>query len=213
MFRVSSCSCLRSIHWKQVLSWEWRSSWSSADRRCSIYIWVINNFIAWWGATYIRGFTVYSAASCSDVQYVGWDILIQFWFWKYRSKWSPQTVATILVRRNNQWYAVQAVEQTANRMKRVYNRLKFCNWLFFLYRDRCILIFMLSNIPQFWMPQCRIHKPDVVVTIFTSSLASCLYLYWPRYNDTSRYLFLLQYVCFFLFIIWFALFLHWHQNV
>ena len=23
-----------------------------------MYIWVINNFIAWWGATYIRGFTV-----------------------------------------------------------------------------------------------------------------------------------------------------------
>ena len=25
------------------LSWEWRCSWSSADRRCSNYIWVINN--------------------------------------------------------------------------------------------------------------------------------------------------------------------------
>ena len=30
-----------------VLSWEWRCSWSSADRRCSNYIWVINNFIAY----------------------------------------------------------------------------------------------------------------------------------------------------------------------
>ena len=58
MFLVSSCSCLRSIHWSQVLSWEWRCSWSSADRRCSNYIWVINNFIAYWGATYIIGFTV-----------------------------------------------------------------------------------------------------------------------------------------------------------
>ena len=57
MFLVSSCSCLRSIHWSQVLSWEWRCSWSSADRRCSNYIWVINNFIAYLGATYIRGFT------------------------------------------------------------------------------------------------------------------------------------------------------------
>ena len=44
---VSSCNCLRLIHWKQVLSWEWRCSWSSADRRCSNYIWVINNFIAY----------------------------------------------------------------------------------------------------------------------------------------------------------------------
>ena len=39
-----SCSCLRPIHWSQVLSREWRCSWISADRRCSIYIWVINNF-------------------------------------------------------------------------------------------------------------------------------------------------------------------------
>ena len=35
------------IQWSQVLSWEWRCSWSSADRRCSNYIWVIDNFIAY----------------------------------------------------------------------------------------------------------------------------------------------------------------------
>ena len=58
MFLVSSCSSLRSIYWSQVLSWEWRCSWSSADRRCSNYIWVLNNIIAYLGATYIRGFTV-----------------------------------------------------------------------------------------------------------------------------------------------------------
>ena len=39
-----SCSCYCSIHWSQVLSREWRCSWSSADRRCSNYIWVISNF-------------------------------------------------------------------------------------------------------------------------------------------------------------------------
>ena len=33
--------------WSQVLSWEWRCSWSSTDRRCSNYIWVIANFIAY----------------------------------------------------------------------------------------------------------------------------------------------------------------------
>ena len=59
MFLVSSCSCLCPIHWSQVLSREWRCSWSSADRRCSNYIWVINQFIAYWGATYIRDLTVY----------------------------------------------------------------------------------------------------------------------------------------------------------
>ena len=39
---------------------EWRCGWSSADRRCSNYIWVIDNFIAYLGVTYIRGFTVYA---------------------------------------------------------------------------------------------------------------------------------------------------------
>ena len=58
MFLVSSCSCLCPIQWSQVLSREWRCSWSSADRRCSNYIWVIDNFIAYIGATYIRDFTV-----------------------------------------------------------------------------------------------------------------------------------------------------------
>ena len=41
-----------------VLSREWRFSWSSAGRRCSNYIWAINNFNDYWGAIYIRGFTV-----------------------------------------------------------------------------------------------------------------------------------------------------------
>ena len=41
-----SCNCLCPVHWSQALSREWRCSWSSDDRRCSNYIWVINNFIA-----------------------------------------------------------------------------------------------------------------------------------------------------------------------
>ena len=43
--------------WSQVLSREWRCSWSSADRRCFNYIWacwVTSNFIAYWAASYIR---------------------------------------------------------------------------------------------------------------------------------------------------------------
>ena len=48
MILVSSCSCLCPIHWSQVSNRERRCSWSSADRRCSNYIWVINNFIAYW---------------------------------------------------------------------------------------------------------------------------------------------------------------------
>ena len=44
--------CLCQVHWSQVLSQEWRYSWSSVDRQCSYYIWVINNFIAYYGALY-----------------------------------------------------------------------------------------------------------------------------------------------------------------
>ena len=58
MIIVSSCSCLCPMHWSQVVSREWRCSWSRADRRCSNYIWVISNFNADEGATYIRGLTV-----------------------------------------------------------------------------------------------------------------------------------------------------------
>ena len=57
MFTVSSCSCLSPIQWSHVLSREWRCSWSSADRWCSNYIWVIDNFIAYQGVTYIRDLT------------------------------------------------------------------------------------------------------------------------------------------------------------
>ena len=59
MILLSSCSCLCPIHWSQVLSREWRCSWSSADRRCPNYIWLINNLIAYQSASYIRDLTVY----------------------------------------------------------------------------------------------------------------------------------------------------------
>ena len=58
MILVLSCICLGPIYWSQVLSREWRCSWSSANRRCSNYIWVINNLIAYYGASYIRDLTV-----------------------------------------------------------------------------------------------------------------------------------------------------------
>ena len=46
------------IYWSHVLSWEWRCSWSSADRRCSIYSWVTNNLMAHVGASNIKYFMV-----------------------------------------------------------------------------------------------------------------------------------------------------------
>ena len=56
---VSSCRRHCPIHWSQVLGREWRWSWSSADMRCYNFIWVINNFIAYLCASYIRGLTVH----------------------------------------------------------------------------------------------------------------------------------------------------------
>ena len=58
MTLVSSCSCFCAINWSQVLSREWRCSWSSADRRCSNYSWVGNDFIAYQGVAYIRDLMV-----------------------------------------------------------------------------------------------------------------------------------------------------------
>ena len=60
MFLVSSCRILCAIYWNQLLSRELWCSWNSADRWCSNYIWMINNFIAYYGATYIRDFRVLS---------------------------------------------------------------------------------------------------------------------------------------------------------
>ena len=55
--QIQKCFSPR-LYWSQVLSREWNCSWSSADRRCSNYICVINKFIAYYGARYIRGLTV-----------------------------------------------------------------------------------------------------------------------------------------------------------
>ena len=60
MFLVLPCSCRGPIHWSRLLSQEWRCSWSSADRQCSNYIWVINNFVAYYGVSNIRGLMVIS---------------------------------------------------------------------------------------------------------------------------------------------------------
>ena len=57
MFLVSSCSCLCATYWSQVISQEWRYSWSSADRGCSNYIWVIKIVLPT-EVSYIRGLTV-----------------------------------------------------------------------------------------------------------------------------------------------------------
>ena len=67
---VWSCSCLCSIHWSHVLSGEWRCSWSSVDKRCSNYILVINKFIAFKGASYIRGLTAHVFVSGLDKSYL-----------------------------------------------------------------------------------------------------------------------------------------------
>ena len=52
MFFVLSCNCLCAIYWSLVLSREWRCSCSSADKWCSNYIWVVNNFTANLGVLY-----------------------------------------------------------------------------------------------------------------------------------------------------------------
>ena len=49
---------------------EWRCSWSSANRQCSNYIWLINNFIANLVVTYIRGLTAVSQCHWKYSKYI-----------------------------------------------------------------------------------------------------------------------------------------------
>ena len=60
------------------LSREWRCSWSRSNRRCSNYIWVINNFIAYQGVTYIRDFTVHQVISMffPSLQYIKGSLFV-----------------------------------------------------------------------------------------------------------------------------------------
>ena len=88
MFLVSPCSCLCSIQWSQVLSQEWRCSWSSADRRCSNYIWVIDSFIAYQSTTYIRDLTVPGS----------WSVSLDICFVVTASVYTPGTLVWTLLR-------------------------------------------------------------------------------------------------------------------
>ena len=90
MFLVLSCRCLCPIHWSQVLSQKWRCSWSSSNRQCSNYIWVINDFIAYQGASYIRGLQY--------MIYISWDIML---WWEISEM--PKYHKNILNPRQNNW--------------------------------------------------------------------------------------------------------------
>ena len=80
MFLVSSCSCLCPIQRSQLLSREWRCSWSNADRRSSICIWEIDNIIAYWGASYIRDLTVFNSIQFHYARYYCVPCQISKWF-------------------------------------------------------------------------------------------------------------------------------------
>ena len=85
MFLVSACSCLCAIYLSQVLSGEWRCSWSNADRRCSNYIWVINNLIPYWGASYIIDLTVLIVRLYKQRQKSSWHQNSLRFFYEYHN--------------------------------------------------------------------------------------------------------------------------------
>ena len=97
MILISSWSHLCSILWSQVLSREWRCSWSSADRRCSNYIWVIDSLIAYQGASYIRDLTVtfkwFSMLRVNSPQLLAQCVV-------YNHQWSTAT----LLQNKNRWH-------------------------------------------------------------------------------------------------------------
>ena len=76
MFLISSYRCLLPNPLKPGR--EWRCSWSNADRRCSNYIRVINNFIALSGAAFIRGLEVLiNCPSASETNLKGMGKIIR----------------------------------------------------------------------------------------------------------------------------------------
>ena len=83
-FLNSSCRCLCPIHWSQVLSLEWRCSWSSAHRRCSNYIEVISNFIAYKGVAYIWGLmaSIFKLISRIDILSTSCEIGLRWVPWE-----------------------------------------------------------------------------------------------------------------------------------
>ena len=91
---MSSCSCLYPIHWSQVLSQVCRCSWSSAGRRCSNYIWVINRFIAYQGVTYVRAFTIL--------------LVIESWWLKTLKSWLPHHKFVSIGLVNRQWTNIRS---------------------------------------------------------------------------------------------------------
>ena len=66
-FDVSTCSCLRLIHWSQVLSQEWRCSWMSVLLQLHLSDQQMYCLINW-GAFYIRGLTLYRIVVIAKLQ-------------------------------------------------------------------------------------------------------------------------------------------------
>ena len=67
-----------------MLSREWRCSWSSPNRRCSNYIWVIKNLIAYLSASYVRDLTLFCTIAMR-IKYnaVGYHRLENIQFWSF----------------------------------------------------------------------------------------------------------------------------------
>ena len=110
---VLSCGCLRPIHLSQMLSLEWRYSRSRAKRRCSNYIWVINNFIAYKGATYIRSLTVrvflLQAIMANTCRYIHpWEQML----YNEPYNWNIKIVAVTIFSSMQGWKDVKSQPQT-----------------------------------------------------------------------------------------------------
>ena len=158
MIPISSCSRLCPIHWSHVLSWEWRCNWSSADRRCSNYIWVINNLIAYKGAAYIRDLTVFGM---QYVLYISRDMMAlvpsRLWF--------PDVALFISIRRQNGPDLIPQGHHSEN----------YKSWCHTKFRSLEILQLILqqcSCLPKFWAIWRLLTFPVFIVQEFVS------YLHW-----------------------------------
>ena len=157
MLLVLSCCCLCAIYWSHVLSWECRCSWSSADRRCSNYIWVINKYIAYWGGSNIRDLTVHPL----EVAFTKWVEII----------WNP-------LKRNNQIInsspMVYPVLASKTYIWLTYNTKSFQLTEMFGHFSTCQISNRIEHIP---LDQWRLHsyqtQPIKIVALHVFIIFNC----------------------------------------
>ena len=140
---ISGIICLSALGrlWSMYRQ-EWRCSWSSADRRCSNYIWVIDNFIAYYGAPYIRGFMV--------------DVIACHLF---SANPLPESVMNYCKKGSFpvEHASVKSNQNTMINYRENAFKIAVCKWMVIFFRSQCDNSVLQSNCSANGTKSCRQH--------------------------------------------------------